>query len=244
MFTGPGDASPDKIEYFGTTNPLHIVLHGGKSDLVLTSGHPVAMTVTSLEVTKNGQPIYEFRATSFQLADLFRDASDNGVLDTLPAEIFKGNDNIPGSRGDDVLFGFAGNDGVAGGNGNDVIGGGLGNDFIGGGNGRDTLVFNTALDGHKNVDHIGAFRRVDDTIDLENSVFAKLKHEGEALQAKYFHVGKNAGDHNDYIVYDHDTGKLFYDRDGDGAHQKVLFAILDLVSGSHPRLDAEDLFVT
>ena len=64
-----------------------------------------------------------------------------------------------------------------------------------------------------------------------------------ALKAKFFEAGRNAGDHNDYIVYNDKTGKLFYDKDGDGSHKKVLFAILDLVGTDHPPLAASDFFV-
>jgi Ca2+-binding RTX toxin-like protein len=242
VFTGPADSSPDQVEYFRTTNPVHITFHGAQSDLTLIGGRP-SMTVTSLEVTKNGEPLYELHPTSFQLSDLYHDAGDNGVLDTLPAQIFKGNDEIFGLRGDQVLFGFAGNDAVLGGNDDDVLFGGLGNDTLAGGNGHDVMVFDTALDAHKNVDLIENFRRIDDDIDLENSIFTRLKHEGP-LKEKYFHLGKSAADHNDYIIYNHDTGNLFYDRDGDGPHKKILFASLE-VSGDHaPRLHAEDLFVT
>ena len=36
----------------------------------------------------------------------------------------------------------------------------------------------------------------------------------------------SAEDADDYVVYDTDTGKLFYDRDGNGAGEAIQFAAL------------------
>ena len=53
----------------------------------------------------------------------------------------------------------------------------------------------------------------DDTIDLDNAIFAKLTATG-VLKDKFFHIGKHAEDHKDYILYNKKTGALSYDADG------------------------------
>jgi len=48
------------------------------------------------------------------------------------------------------------------------------------------------------------------------------------LKAKFLHIGKHAGDHNDFIVYDKKTGALSYDTDGSKhAVAPIEFAHLD-----------------
>jgi Ca2+-binding RTX toxin-like protein len=81
----------------------------------------------------------------------------------------------------------------------------------------------------------------DDTIQLENAVFAKLTTTG-TLSASFFSANSagTAADSNDYINYETDTGKLFYDADGNGAGAAVLFATL---TGA-PVISNLDFFVT
>jgi Ca2+-binding RTX toxin-like protein len=83
-----------------------------------------------------------------------------------------------GSAGNDILVGGSGHDFLDGGMGNDTLTGGFGNDQLSGGSGKDTFVFNTKPDKARNVDTIGDFRAKDDTIQLENKVFTKLKKTG------------------------------------------------------------------
>jgi Ca2+-binding RTX toxin-like protein len=53
---------------------------------------------------------------------------------------------------------------------------------------------------------------LDDTIQLENLVFAKLTATG-VLNADNFKIGA-AADADDYVIYNNDTGALFYDANG------------------------------
>jgi len=143
-----------------------------------------------------------------------------------------GNDNLVGTAtnnvinglaGDDVLFGEGGNDALYGSDGNDTLNGGTGNDKLTGGSGKDTFVFNSPLTA--NVDSITDFNPVDDTIRLENQVFAKLTTTG-ALNAANFVIATAAVDSNDYIIYNKATGALLYDADGSGADAAVQIASL------------------
>ena len=136
-----------------------------------------------------------------------------------------GNDTMSGGRGNDNLNGGAGNDVLSGGAGSDVITGGLGNDILSGGTGADFFVFNAVLSAANNVDMITDFTARDDTIRLENAIFTALTRTG-TLNANFFRLGTAAVDNNDYIIYDENSGSLWYDADGNGAGAQVLFATL------------------
>lgn len=128
--------------------------------------------------------------------------------------------------------------GIVGNAGANVLNGMAGYDTLTGGAGKDTFVFNTAL--VRNVDTIADFSAVDDTIQLENGIFTKLTATG-ALSAANF-VANTAGtamDANDFIVYDSDSGALYYDADGNGAGVAVKFAVLT----GHPAITAADFYV-
>ena len=125
-----------------------------------------------------------------------------------------------------VRPGVAGSDWLAGGAGNDRLDGGLGADALTGGGGDDFFVFSTAL-GNGNVDRILDFRVQDDTILLDRDVFTDIGGAG-ALSLGAFHrsAAGTAQDANDRIIYDTDSGDLFYDADGSGAGAAVRFAQL------------------
>lgn len=114
--------------------------------------------------------------------------------------------------------------------GNDTLNGGLGNDTMIGGSGQDRFVFNTTL-GATNVDRITDFNVIDDTIALENLVFLGLGAGALAASAFAANLTGNAADGTDRIIYETDTGKLFFDRDGTGLIAKVQFATLAINLG-------------
>jgi serralysin len=133
-----------------------------------------------------------------------------------------GNDTLTGSGKDNRLVGGKGNDELSGGKGVDILGGMAGRDTLTGGAGKDKFVF--AHTGSKNADHVTSFDSKDVVV-LDKSVFAKLSLG--PLAAANFHIGAEAADRNDYIVYDDATGKLFYDRDGGRSKDAVLIATFD-----------------
>lgn len=102
------------------------------------------------------------------------------------------------------------------------MGGNVGNDTLAGGAGADMFVFDTALNRFSNVDQISDFVVADDTIELDQSVFAALALG--ALSADAFAAGMSAQDADDRIIYDSATGQIFYDADGNGSGAQVLFA--------------------
>lgn len=138
----------------------------------------------------------------------------------------RGNDRLLGANGNDTLLGGAGDDTLNGNEGRDRLAGGSGNDVLNGGAANDTFVFDTALNDTTNVDRIVGFESGSDVIELAVSIFAGLGAAGNTLAAGRFALGA-AADANDRIIYVQANGRLFYDADGDGAGERVLFARLD-----------------
>ena len=136
--------------------------------------------------------------------------------------------NGTGNTLNNVISGNTGNNVLNGGAGDDIIYGREGNDTLNGGLGKDTFVFNTKLNASTNKDTIKDFNVVDDTISLENAIFAKLTATGLLNSANFVSTtdGK-AKDSNDYIVYNKTNGQLFYDADGSGKGAAVLFAVVE-----------------
>lgn len=140
-------------------------------------------------------------------------------------------ERISGLQGDDTILAMAGND---------IVDGGPGFDRITGGPGADTYLFTTGIKAKdKNIDTITDFSAPEDSIHLDNAIFAKLKKEG-GLKAKFFNVGSKAGDGNDYIVYNKNSGDIFYDKNGSKKGGALLFATLE---GSPDNVTAGDFIV-
>lgn len=114
---------------------------------------------------------------------------------------------------------------LTGNTGNNLLNGGLGNDVLIGGAGADNFVFNTAL-GATNIDSLTDYDVAADTIRLENAIFIGLSTGTLAASAFVANTSGNAADTSDRIIYETDTGRLFFDRDGTGAVAKIHFATL------------------
>jgi len=159
-------------------------------------------------------------------------ANINGTGNTL-ANLLTGNtaaNLLTGGAGNDTLRGYAGDDTLAG---------GIGNDSLNGGAGLDVFRF-ASTPGASNADRIGDFNVVDDRIQMENAVFGKLAVAAKLNAANFrANLTGTAMDANDYVLYDTDSGQLFYDADGSGAAAKLLLATL---SGL-PALAAADIWV-
>ena len=150
-------------------------------------------------------------------ADTLHGDADNDYLNGG-----EGDDAIYGGDHADTLEGMDGSDTLDGGNGDDVMAGGLGADTLTGGFGADVFVFYSAL-GNGNVDTITDFAAGTDGIVLDRNIFRAIASEG-VLDAGAFRTGTSAGDADDRIIYNKNTGEIFYDADGSGSGAKVLFA--------------------
>jgi len=150
-----------------------------------------------------------------------------------------GNINGTGNTLANTVTGNSGANKLSGGSGADTINGGLGKDILTGGAGIDKFVFSATL-GSANVDHITDFVAVDDTMQLDNAIFTALTTPGTLASAAFY--GNDSGkahDATDRIIYETDTGKLFYDKDGNGSAAAVQFAVLD----TKPGLTNADFFI-
>ena len=140
----------------------------------------------------------------------------NGLSNTMTGN--SGANALSGEGGDDIIKGMAGND---------TIRGGGGNDNLYGGTGADKFVFDTALDATGNVDRIFDYRVADDTIQLDHTVFSALAGLGLlSLDQFIANLTGLAQDASDHIIYERDTGNLYYDADGTGSTEAIQFAAL------------------
>ncbi|MFD1983543.1 CAP domain-containing protein [Mesorhizobium newzealandense] len=116
---------------------------------------------------------------------------------------------------------------IGGNSGNNVINGLGGNDTLSGAQGQDSFVFTTALDASTNVDHITDFSVADDTIQVDNLIFAALGGNG-TLTADQFvaNASGTAANTSQHIIYETDTGWLYYDSNGSTAGGSTHFATL------------------
>jgi Ca2+-binding RTX toxin-like protein len=129
--------------------------------------------------------------------------------------------NLTGNTGNNQLTGNDGNNSLNGSAGNDVLNGSCGKDTLIGGTGNDSFLFNSGL--QNNVDKITDFSPKYDRIQLDDAVFKSL-HTG-ALTASAFNSG-GAVDSSDRLIYNKNTGALYFDDDGSGGHAAVQIATL------------------
>lgn len=156
--------------------------------------------------------------------------------DTIYGEA--GADTIDGGGGNDLIYGGLDNDFLNGGAGSDTLFGGAGNDRLTGGNGSDFFVFNT-VPGLSGIDRISDFVAADDTIFLGSAVFGGLLTGGFDTSSFAANSTGTATDSLDRIIYERDSGKLFFDMDGKGGAAGIHFVTLAPGLG----ISASDFFV-
>lgn len=139
-----------------------------------------------------------------------------------------GHDTLNGLRGDDLLSGGQGRDTLSGGAGSDRLDGGTGRDDLTGGAGADSFILRAA-----EGDRINDFGATDRLV-LDGRPFLVL---GKAISAAEFHTGAAAETADQHLIYDRDTGRLWFDSDGNGAAAAKLLAQLQGL----PELDRGDL---
>lgn len=160
--------------------------------------------------------------------NLIGSANINGTGNGL-ANIINGNagDNrLEGRDGGDQLNGKGGHDHLIGGAGGDTLDGGTGADILTGGAGPDVFRFATTPDGIV-VDEITDFQAGVDRIFLSDTAFRELPLGALSAQAFASNAAGTAQDASDRIIYEEDTGALWYDSNGSAAGGRVQFAQLD-----------------
>jgi uncharacterized delta-60 repeat protein len=184
--------------------------------------------------------------TGNALANKITGNGGNNVLRGLD-----GKDSLFGGAGDDVISGGSGGDVLFGGAGTDVLDGGLTNDFLSGGEGNDLLIgsagadvflFDSTLSATLNQDTVADFSAGLDMVRLDLDIFPGLSI-GDALITGQFFAAAGASEALTFehrIIYDVDTGKLYYDEDGaGGAYEAIHFATFS----TRPLLSESDFVI-
>jgi Ca2+-binding RTX toxin-like protein len=151
---------------------------------------------------------------------------------------------LTGTGFNDTLDGGAGIDTLNAGAGDDVLMGRLGNDVLTGGTGADAFVFNSTPNATSNRDTITDFASGTDTLQFSKAIFIALGSSVGGLAPEQFWSGAGvvAGhDADDRLVYDTNTGILYYDADGNGSGSAVAIALLG--TSVHPGLASTDIFI-
>lgn len=157
---------------------------------------------------------------------------------------------LQGGAGRDELRGLAGQDTLAGGTGADTLAGGTGHDTLTGGSGSDVFVFDASLQSGASSDRILDYGGAD-RIALDDAIFhlgitgtaAGVSLASSATAASVLVLGTRAASTEDHLIYNANTGQLFYDPTGStlGASDQVLVATLG--NSTHPTLSASDFLV-
>ncbi|HUR89407.1 MAG TPA: NF038122 family metalloprotease [Ramlibacter sp.] len=155
-----------------------------------------------------------------------------------------GNNVITGTAFADSIDGGAGKDTISGGDGNDTLMGRAGNDMLTGGNGTDAFVFNVAASASSNFDTITDFTGGVDTLQFSKAIFKGLGTLVTPLSSAQFWSGAGAvkgHDADDRLIYDTNTGILYYDLDGSGRGAAIAVAVLGTTT--HPDLLFSDILI-
>ena len=208
---------------------------GGKGDDTINGGSGTDMVLSAL--------LPDHAINSDQAIDLTKGthAGNKIGVDTLISiESFfsgAGDDTITGSSGANTLLGNAGDDVINGKSGSDEIWMGAGHDTVTGGRGADLFVFDSFA--ATDSDAVKDFKLGTDHIGLVNGTIHFGFFPGEAIAETKFHLGSEAADEDDLVIYNQAKGRLFVDADGNGEGAKVLIAT---ISGK-PVLSAADIVV-
>jgi Ca2+-binding RTX toxin-like protein len=207
--------------YYYSTGDWVIERAGGGRDTVISDvTHRLAMNVERLVLVGSD-------AIS---------GSGNGSANTIRGN--SADNSLNGAAGNDTLLGGAGDDLLIGGTGDEVLDGGGGNDFLIGGSGADVFRF-TTTPAPWNVDTIKDFTPGVDEIHLSRAVFGAIGPGTLSAAAFAANAAGTAQTAGHRIIYETDTGSLWYDRDGTGGAAPVKFAEI----GAGLNLTAADFFV-
>jgi Ca2+-binding RTX toxin-like protein len=239
-----GDAASNGT--FGTPSKHKVALTGTdggkivfKGDFQVVNGVITSGTVTGFTAILDGKRVLkaiDYDLSFPDLANALEDAQGkngdseafNFMLLTAKQVIgSKGDDTMAGvsklllgGKGDDTIISSFGDKTIKGEDGNDTIIAGTGNDNLYGGKGRDIFAFTDVTDG---VDRIRDFSSKKDKFGFDDGPFKAL---GGTIEATEFVVGEEALTADQHLIYDDDSGKLYWDEDGVGGAGKILLVRL------------------
>lgn len=244
LFSMEGD---DRI-YGGAGND---VMNGyiGKDKIFGGAGHDRLVIASGADMFDGGAGLdaidfyYDKDGVNVDLAKgkaSFQANYGTGVTTFKNVEIVFGSlkdDKLTGDPKNNFLIGYDGSDRLNGGGGNDIIGGYDGRDRLTGGLGKDTFHFFSAGSGNKDV--ITDFKASEDMFYLWGDYFNKLDGKGpkdtvgfatvRPLVEEQFEVNESgqASTGKTRLIYETDTGILWYAANGSGSGERYIVAELD-----------------
>jgi Ca2+-binding RTX toxin-like protein len=237
-----GDAGDDSLNGGGGTDTL---VGGDGADRLSgssgidTASYAFADSAVTVNLEDDTQNSGEAFGDTFSKVENVRGSSFDDVLtgDTRMNRLAggAGDDTLSGGAGNDKLVGDTGADVLSGGSGRDQLFGGAGRDILTGGASVDAFVFNLAFS-TAGVDDVTDFRTGVDRFELGRFIFGGQPRG--ALDEDAFHIGLEAADADDRIIYDDASGFLSFDADGAGGASDVRFA--NVTAGTD--LEAGDFF--
>lgn len=251
-----GDLGNDTIN--GGRGDDTIEASAGDDRIIISAGND---SISSVPILNGGSDTIDLRnATRGTTASLeFGEVISYRGRDGIGTSTLSGIDNIDGSKfadtltGNDranILRGMAGNDRLDGNAGDDVLVSDAGNETMTGDAGADAFLFAAAANRKANFDTITDFSVADDSLWFDRAVFG-LTGTGpvtsisgfdiQAIDASEFQAGETAtaGTADVRLIYETDTGILWYDADGNLSGKAVKLAQL----GAGFDLTAADVFV-
>lgn len=195
-----------------------------------------ATTAESLSLNVVAGKTYYLQVDPYDKAASYYTLSSSVVTDIVGTT---GNNVLNGTSVANRMYGYQGNDTLYGNAGNDTLYGGSGKDYLKGGAGQDIFVFHTAM-GYSGSDIIADFSTTDDRIALDDAIYTALAKGNLATNAFRTIVTGGGTDSTDRVIYNSDTGKIYYDADGAGTlHARYQIATV----GAHMAISASDFFV-
>jgi Ca2+-binding RTX toxin-like protein len=221
-------ANTERLFLSGTGNINGTGRNGQVDVLTGNSGNNILNGLTGNDVMRGGQGNDTYYVDS--ASDLVEEATNAGTDAIKSTVTFTMSLNterlyLIGTAAIDGT-GLAGkNDLIVGNGAANTINGLTGNDTLTGGLGADTFLFNSVLNGITNHDTITDFNVINDSIQLENSIFTALTTTGTLAANLFQDLSLGVQDGSEVIIYDRVNGDLYYDTNGAGvAGGLVLFA--------------------
>jgi len=221
-----GHDADDRLVYDTNTGNLYYDEDGNGDQgaeiiLVLQSGGgAAALSATDITIQNGGGT---FTGTSGN--DSLTGGGGHDLLDGLGGNDtlvgLEGSDTLEGGTGNDSLVGGAGFDHLSGGDGDDVLDAGSEFDRVHGGAGADRFVIATPQSTFVTGANILDFATGTDKLTLDAAVLSELGASGNFTAGdERFFSGFNASsghDASDRVIYNTNSGELWYDPDGSGA---------------------------
>jgi Ca2+-binding RTX toxin-like protein len=230
VFSSVGYSLSQFVENLTLTGATNINMNGNtlNNKLVGNSGNNIIDGLAGADVMIGGAGNDTYRVD--KSGDSVVEAANGGtdqVISSVGYSLsqFVENLTLTGSANLNMNGNTLGNK-LAGNSGNNIIDGQAGADAMTGGGGSDIFAFSTSLVAG-NVDTITDFNVVADTIRLSHTIFSSIAGTGTLSAAQFAaNASGTAQDASDRIIYETDTGKLFYDSNGSAAGGAVQFATI------------------